>query len=83
MMKIRATVPRLGGDVLILGLSHGNLDRLRADGLTGYIRVEGNELGLPVDILITAAPTERDMMKAFADGVHDGTKVHIDKRFKD
>lgn len=83
MMKIRAEVPSLGGDVLIVGLSHANLDRLRQDGLNGHIRIDGKELGIAFDILLTAAPTERDMMRAFADGVSAGTKVHIDPRLKD
>jgi hypothetical protein len=83
MMKIKGTVPSLGGEVVILGLSHANLDRLRADGLNGYIKIDGKELGLPCDIIITAAPTERDMLEAFSAGIKAGTKLHIDKRFKE
>jgi len=80
MMKIKATI----GDreLLVLGLSHANLDRLRAQGLTGKIVVDGKELGLPVDIWITAAENEAVMLRSFQDGIQAGTKVHIDKRLK-
>lgn len=81
MMKIK--YERDGRKVLLLGLSHGNLDRLRADGLTGYIKVAGEDVELgAIDILITAAATEQEMMRAFMDGVHAGTKLHIDPRLK-
>lgn len=80
MMKIKATLS--GREVLVLGLSHANLDRLRADGLKGYIKIDGKEIDIPFDILITAAEREAVMMRAFADGIGEGTKVHIDKRFK-
>lgn len=80
MMKIR-TMFR-GRRTVILGLSHNNLDRLRADGLEGHMKIDGTELGIDFDILITAAVDERAMIEAFADGITGGTKVRIDKRFK-
>lgn len=52
MIKARA------GNLLLLGLSHANLDRLRADGLNGAIRIKGKDIGLPIEIWITAAETE-------------------------
>jgi hypothetical protein len=80
MMKIKAT---LGGrETLIIGLSHANLDKLRADGLTAKILIDGKELGIPIDVWITAAEDEGVMMRAFQEGITEGTKVHIDKRFK-
>ena len=80
MMKIKA---ELGGrDVLIVGLSHANLDRLRRDGLSGYIKIDDKELGLNVDIWITAAETENVMLDAFQAGITEGTKLRIDKRLK-
>lgn len=80
MMKIKAT---LGGrDLLLLGLSHANLDRLREQGLSGKIVVDGKELGLAVDIWITAAEDENVMLRSFQAGITKGTKLHIDKRFK-
>lgn len=80
MIKIKTTL----GDkrVLLLGLSHANLDRLKAQGLTGFIRVADPELELPVEIWITAAETEQVMIDAFKDGIRDGTKVRMDPRLK-
>jgi hypothetical protein len=80
MMKIKA---RIGDrELLVLGLSHANLDRLRADGLGGKIVIDGKELGLDVDIWITAAADEGVMLRSFQDGITAGTKLHIDKRLK-
>jgi len=80
MMKIKAQV----GDreLLVIGLSHANLDKLRRDGLQGKIVIDGKELGLDVDIWITAAETEAVMLRSFQDGITEGTKVHIDPRLK-
>lgn len=80
MMKIKAEIG--GRNLLVLGLSHTNLDKLRADGLTGKIVVDGKELGLDVDIWITAAENERVMMESFQEGITASTKVHIDPRLK-
>ena len=80
MMKIKA---QLGGrETLILGLSHANLDKLRADGLTGKIVIDGRQIGIGLDIWITAAEDEGVMMRAFQEGITEGTKVHIDERLK-
>lgn len=80
MMKLKAT---LGGrEVLVLGLSHDNLDRLREQGLAGKIVIDGKELGLTVDIWITAAESEAVMLRSFQEGITAGTKVRIDPRLK-
>lgn len=80
MMKARGTWR--GGEVLILGLSHANLDKLRADGLDGCIRVLGSEVGLPVDVVITAARTELELVEAFSAVLTPDAKVHISDRLK-
>ena len=74
MMKLKT------GNVVVLGLSHANLDRLREAGLSGGIQISGKELGIDVDIWITAAPDERAMIRAFQDGIGPETDVRIDKR---
>lgn len=76
MMKIRKD------NLVVLGLSHANLDRLRADGLSGGIKISGADLGIPIDIMITAAETEVKMLEAFTSGIGPDTKVSIDKRLK-
>lgn len=79
-MKIKATLS--GRETLILGLSHANLDKLRAQGLTGKIVIDGKEHGLDLDIWLTAAEDEGVMMRAFQEGITAGTKVHIDRKIK-
>lgn len=80
MMKLKGTFR--GREMVVLGLSHANLDRLRADGLSGYIQISGDELGIAFDILITAAENERVMLEAFADGIVAGTILRISDKLK-
>lgn len=80
MMKIKADGPN--GPVVVLGLSHANIDKLRSDGLSGAIKIDAKELGIPLDIWITAAETEQVMIDAFEGCITPQTKLHIDKRFK-
>ena len=56
-----------GREILILGLSHANLDRLRADGVKGYILIKGSDWGHDFDIYLTAAPTESAFVHAFVE----------------
>lgn len=79
---IKATFKRDGVDGILLGLSHANLDRLRADGLTGYIEIKGAELGISVNIIITAAESEEMMLEAFAAGIKAGTELRISGKLK-
>ena len=76
MIKIRK------GRTVLFGLSHANLDRLRADGLDGFIRIGREELGIDVDIMITAGESEQVMMQHFAKGIGPETRVKIDERLK-
>lgn len=82
MMKATATAAD-GRTIVVLGLSHANLERLRQQGLSGFINVAGHDLGIPFDVMITAAPTERDLLEAFQQLIGPDTKLHIDKRLKD
>lgn len=81
MMKIK-THSKDGRPVVLLGFSHGNLDRLRADGLSGYIEIKAESLDIPFDILITAAETEQALLRAFEGGIGPNTKLRIDPRLK-
>lgn len=70
------------GNAILIGLSHANLDKLRADGTKGYIRVAGADIASPIDIIITAAPTEAHLLEAMSDMIGPDTKVRIDERLK-
>lgn len=71
-----------GRTVVVLALSHRNLDRLRADGLKGFIKVNGKDIGVPVDIMITAGETEASMADALQEFIGPDTKVHVSDRLK-
>ena len=75
-----------GGDkvVLILGLSHANLGKLK-EGQPIKITRESHGLMIPAElaIVISAAPTEEDMYRALVErGLITGGTVHDDRRSK-
>lgn len=80
MMRLRGKVD--GRPTIILGLSHRNLDRLRADGLSGCIAILAEDFGMAFDIIITAAPTEHDLFEAFKGGIGENTEVNIGEKLK-
>lgn len=61
MIKATAIV----GDrtMLMIGLSFGNLDKFRAEPLDTFIKIDGKQLGLPIDVLIFSGETEAAMQK--------------------
>jgi hypothetical protein len=85
MLKMFAKGKRENGKpmrLVVLGLSHGNLDRLRAGS---PIRFNGATAGLDDDIefLICAGETEQSMQREFHHLIGPGTDVNIDPRLKD
>jgi hypothetical protein len=66
-----------GKHILLIGLSYENLDRLREDGLKGFIPIK--DLGLPIDIIITAGPTEDDIANGLRKFIGPDTVIE-DKR---
>lgn len=81
MIKCISKLPD-GRPLVTLGLSFANLDRLRADGLKGCIRINGAEIGIPVDIIITAGETEAVMADALAEFIGPDTVVHVAEKLK-
>jgi hypothetical protein len=72
-----------GAGILLLGLSHANLDKLRADGMKGFIKIKAADIGgAPFDIMSTAAPSEADMADMLSEFIGPETKVHIDEKLK-
>lgn len=80
MLKAKGIID--GRPTLVIGLSHLNLDRLRADGLSGCILIRADEYGISHDIQITAAETEAVLLEVFAPNVGPDTKVHISDKLK-
>jgi hypothetical protein len=79
MIKAKATGPD-GRQIVVLGLTFADLDKLRAHPLDDHIRINGKEMGLPVDIMIFAGKSEAHCVSILA--IDADTKVHIDPRLK-
>ncbi len=81
MIKATATGPD-GKTILVIGLSFGNLDKFRAAPGDTFIRIRGDEIGLPVDVMIFSGETEAHCAEVLAGGIGPGTKVHVSPRSK-
>jgi hypothetical protein len=80
---IKATAKGANGrNILVLGLSFANLDKLRAAPGDDHIRIDGRALGLPIDVMIFAGETEAHCAETLADGIGPNTKVNISPRSK-
>ena len=81
MIKATATQPD-GRTLLTLGLSFGNLDKFRAEPGDTFIKIDGKEMGLPIDIIIFSGETEAHMQTMMAQSITEETIVHVDPRLK-
>lgn len=67
--------------VVILGLSHGNLTRLKAGQPIAF---DGAEVGVPgVEIMIFSGETEQAMAREIEELIGPQTRVRIDTRLRD
>lgn len=71
-----------GKKILVIGLSFGNLDRFRAEPGDTFIRIRGDDVGLPVDVMIFSGETEAHCTEVLAGGIGPDTKVHVSPRSK-
>ena len=80
MIKATATL----GDrkLLMIGLSHGNLRKFMAEPGETFIKIDGKEMELPIDVLIFSGRTEADMQKMMAHSIGPETVVHIDPKLR-
>jgi hypothetical protein len=80
MLKAIATV----GDkeILVIGLSYGNLNKLLAEPGDTFIKIDGKEMGISMDILIFSGKTEAHMMEIMKETIGPDTKVNIDPKLK-
>jgi hypothetical protein len=65
MLKVVATNAVTGRKTLYLGLSFGNLKRFRQEPEDTYININGEELGLPCNVVLFSGRTEEEMAKLF------------------
>lgn len=76
MIKATATDSD-GKKILVIGLSFGNLDKFRAAPGDTYIRIDGSEMGLPIDVVLFSGETEAHMTDTFAGAFRPDTKIHF------
>jgi hypothetical protein len=85
MLKMFAKGQREDGKpvrLVVLGLSHKNLDELRKER---PIKFNGSTVGLEddIEILIFSGQTEQTIQRDFAQLIGPDTVVHIDPRLRD
>lgn len=78
MIKAIAT-DDTGKKILVIGLSFANLAKFRAAPGDTYIRIDGSEMGLPIDIMLFSGETEAHMTVTFAGAFTPDTKVHAER----
>jgi hypothetical protein len=81
MIKATAKMPD-GRTMLALGLSFSNLDKFRAEPMDTFIKINGKEMGLPIDVLIFSGETEAHMTDMMLKYTNKNTIVHVDPKLK-
>jgi hypothetical protein len=76
MLKAIATIN--GRELLILGLSFGNLNKFLAEPGDTFIRIDGKEMGISMDVMIFSGKTEADLAELMKESIGPNTKIHID-----
>ena len=80
MIKATATID--GRQLLMIGLSYGNLDKFRKAPLDTFIKIDGRAMDLPIDVLLFSGETETSMQTAIQSMISPLTVVHIDPKLK-
>lgn len=60
---IKATAMDGDRQLLVLGLSFGNLRKFLAEPGDTFIKIDGKAMGLPIDVLLFSGETEEAMAK--------------------
>jgi hypothetical protein len=79
---IKAVAVGNGRKVLVLGLTYGNLDRFITQPRDTFIRINGKEIGLPVDVMIFSAESDAMAAEFMQQFVGPDTAVHVDPRLR-
>ena len=83
MLKAIATDPTTGRQLLMIGLSFGNLDKFRHGPGDSFIKIDGRDTGnLPMDIIIFSGETEAALAELVEGMVGPATRVHVDPRLR-
>jgi hypothetical protein len=79
---IKATAVLNGRETLVIGLSFGNLDRFRAEPGDTFIKIDGAQMSLPMDVILYSGETEAHCAKLLEHAIGPNTIVHTDPRLK-
>jgi hypothetical protein len=71
-----------GRELLILGLTFANLKKFQEAPLDTYIKIDGKELGLNVDVTIFSCQTEAHGAELMKEFINANTKVTTSDRLK-
>ncbi|HEX8827635.1 MAG TPA: hypothetical protein VF778_05940 [Xanthobacteraceae bacterium] len=71
-----------GRDLLVLGLTFGNLQRFREQPRDTFIKIDGKELGLAVDVVIFSCETEAKGAELMEEWIGPKTKVTVAPKLK-
>lgn len=74
MIKAMANAPD-GKKIFIIGLSFGDLNKFLAEPGDTFIRIDGNQVKLPVDILIYSGETEEKCVEYISDAIDKFTNI--------
>lgn len=70
-------------NILLVGLSFSNLDKLRAGPRDNFINISGRDTGdIPLDVIIFAGETESAMTDYMQEFISDKTKITISPKLK-
>jgi hypothetical protein len=76
-------VAKLGDRTLLLvGLSFANLDMFRAQPRDTFIKIDGEPMGLPVDVMIFSGESEAHLAHMMRNSIGPDTIVHVDPKLK-
>jgi hypothetical protein len=80
---IKATMKGQDGRImLMLGLSFRNLDKFRDEAGDTFIKINGKEMDLPIDVLLFSGETEAHLTDMMKHSIGPDTIVHVDPKLK-
>lgn len=79
---IKAVASGNGRTILVLGLSLGNLKKFREEPRDTFIKIDGQEMGLPIDVTIFSGESDAALGRFMAEFIGPDTKLHIDPKLK-
>jgi hypothetical protein len=82
MHMIKATATLNDRQLLMIGLSFGNLNKFYSEPGDTFIKINGKEMDLPIDVLIFSGKTEAHLQELMEKSIGPDTIVHIDPKLK-